>query len=152
MTHILKEHPKAKIGDTLQIVNDNLVLKSEVLFQDIKNIWNIKTLDISQNNHMNTLAPLSKINSLQNLNISNLPVNDLSHLRNLNKLEILKMNNTKVNDLSPLKYALNLKELYCKPNKFRKPEWHFTFEKIKKIRYFIYFDKSFRRSKRSYLF
>ncbi len=143
MTDILNMEPEANIGDTILIRNfdsfyssdsglvgdlsmldprnrvykprimDTLILKQASIFDHLKKITSLETLDLSDHLLMHDLSGLTKLTDLKSLNISNTQVSNLVPLRNLTKLEALNISNTKVTSLDPLRYALELKTLIC---------------------------------------
>ncbi len=77
----------------------------------LKTFFNTKSIDLSNNYMIGSLAPLSQLNALETVNVSNMLINDLTPLRNLNKLQVLNMSRTEVRQLDPLRFSFNLKEL-----------------------------------------
>ncbi|MBL6447289.1 leucine-rich repeat domain-containing protein [Fulvivirga sp. 29W222] len=83
-------------------------------FSDIKNISQISELDISGNQYITNIAPLSQLSSLTHLDLSGTNIYDLKPIRNLTKLEELNISNTPVDNLESLKYAGELRYLELK--------------------------------------
>ena len=78
---------------------------------DIKNISLISELDISGNQYITNIEPLSQLSNLTRLDISGTNISDLKPIRNLTRLEELNISNTQVSNLEPLKYAGALRYL-----------------------------------------
>lgn len=78
---------------------------------DIQNITAVNAIDLSNNQYLRDLEPLTQLVDLQILNLSNTHVADLSPLRNLTGLTELNISNTEVQDLAPLKYSDKLVKL-----------------------------------------
>lgn len=95
-----------------QWVVDSMELSLAVIDNRLKQIASTKVIDLSFNINIVDLEPLSQLNELEELNISNTPVNDLSPLRNLSKLKSLYLSSTLVRNLSPLQYCSNLQEIF----------------------------------------
>jgi len=89
----------------LNIVADSIQLA------DIKNIISIDALDLSKNQYIQTLEPLTQLVDLHTLNLSNTTISDLSPLRNLTELVELNLSNAKIEDISPLRYSDKLEKL-----------------------------------------
>ncbi|UII29153.1 leucine-rich repeat domain-containing protein [Fulvivirga maritima] len=78
---------------------------------DIKHITELDELDISGNNYITNIEPLSVLSNLKILDISNSNIEDLKPIRNLTNLEELNVSHTKITSLEALKYASSLKYL-----------------------------------------
>jgi len=78
---------------------------------DIRNIASIEGLDLTGNQYIQNIEPLTQLVSLQTLNLSNTGVTDLSPIRNLTELVELNLSNTKLQDIGPLKYSDKLVKL-----------------------------------------
>lgn len=87
------------------------IMADTVDVTDIQDIMSINSIDLSHNQYLRDLEPISQLSDLQILNLSYTPVEDLSPLRNLTGLTDLNISNTPVQDLTPLKYADNLVKL-----------------------------------------
>ena len=83
----------------------------EEVYRRLKDFSLTQAIDLSNDENMTTLEPLSELSDLTSLNISNTGIVDLTPLRNANKLKVLKANNTQINDLTPLKFDFMLEEL-----------------------------------------
>jgi len=93
------------------VFKGKLNLKDSVDLNDLKKIASITELDISQNEFIMNLDPLSQLADLSSLNISGTQVADLTPIRNLSELVKLNLSHTKINQLTALKYAIKLEEL-----------------------------------------
>lgn len=78
---------------------------------EIRTMTRTTTLDLSDNKYILNLDPLSELQDLQTLNLSNTNIRDLSPLRNLTNLRELILNDSEVADLTPLRYATKLERL-----------------------------------------
>ncbi|HEU5292539.1 MAG TPA: leucine-rich repeat domain-containing protein [Cyclobacteriaceae bacterium] len=93
------------------IFKKKLSLVDSASLTDIKRITSIDELNVSGNRYIRSLEPLSQLNNLRSINLSNTEVTDLSPIRNLTELTSLNVSNTNVRDLSPLKYSNKLENL-----------------------------------------
>lgn len=93
------------------IFQKKLNLQDSVQLADIKRITSMDELDLSNNNYIRSIDPLSQLLSLKTINLSNTNVNDLTPIRNLTELVSLNVRNTKIKDLSPLKYSNKIESL-----------------------------------------
>ena len=91
--------------------NDSTVALDESIFKHLENFLSKTELDVSLNPEIIDLAPLSKLRSLEELNISGTGVNDLSPIRTLTNLKSLKCEMTGINSLDPLIYCTNIEVL-----------------------------------------
>ncbi|TRX48595.1 leucine-rich repeat domain-containing protein [Fulvivirga sp. M361] len=92
----------------LNLISDSLTPSQ------INKVVGIASLDLSGNRYINSIAPLSELTDLKNLNLQGTNIKDLSPLRNLNHLTHLNASGTRVTLLEPLKYAGRLRELNLK--------------------------------------
>ena len=102
--------------DSIVIVNDSLLESTiacdmPVLYESLTDITKITDIDVSHNNNITTLEPLSELSELQNLDCSNTNVDDISPIRNLNKINTLAISNTQISNISDLRYTNNIKTL-----------------------------------------
>ena len=93
------------------IFQRKLNISDSVDLADIRNIASIESLDLSGNQYIQNIEPLTQLSSLQALNLSNTNVTDLSPIRNLTELVELNLANTKLQDISALKYSDKLVRL-----------------------------------------
>src|SRR5688572_7822443 len=93
------------------ILQRKLNITDSVDLADIKNIAAIESLDLSNNDFIQNIEPLSQLSGLQVLNLSNTNIEDISPIRNLTELVEVNLSNTKVQDLSALKYSDKLVRL-----------------------------------------
>lgn len=99
-------------------VLQNLNLANNYLINDIsviKNLENIKAIDLSQN-QVKYLNPLSELTNLTDLNLENNDITDISPLEDLVQLEKLKLDNNKITNIYPLVDLTNLNTLYISGN------------------------------------
>jgi len=84
--------------------------------EGIEAIINIKEIDVSDNDNINSLVPLSNLYNLEEINCGNTMVKSLVPLRNLTKLKKLDLHLTTIVDLRILKDLKNLQELDISEN------------------------------------
>lgn len=110
---------------TIDSFNDSLamiggrptaIMGSE-FYRYLGEIVNATSLDLSGSKTIATLDPLTKLSSLQEVNLAGCAVSDLTPLRNLNKLEKLDISNTLISSLDPLQFCLNINRLRMKGSK-----------------------------------
>lgn len=78
---------------------------------DIQSIMDVESIDLSQNQLIQNIEPLSELINLQVLNISHTSIADLSPLRNLTGLVELNASHTPVEDATALRYSDNMLRL-----------------------------------------
>lgn len=94
-----------------RIFTERLNIADSVTTDDLKDMTAIQHLDISQNEYIQTIEPLSRLVSLKLLNLSQTSITDLTPIRNLTELVELNVSESGVEDLSPLRYATTLQRL-----------------------------------------
>lgn len=77
----------------------------------IKNISSIESLDLSGNQYITDIEPLTQLSSLRILNLSRTNISDLAPIRNLTELIELDFSSTQLDDISALKYSDKLTRL-----------------------------------------
>ena len=82
----------------------------------IDNLINLKEIDCSDNDNINSLIPLSSLNNLEKINCGNTMIKSLVPLRNLEKLRNLDVHYTTIVDLRILKNLKNLTTLDVSQN------------------------------------
>ncbi len=92
---------------------DTVYMDTKTVYSKLSGILKQSKLDISDNEQIRKLDPVSELSELKELNCSNTLISSLFPIRNLNRLEILDFSDTPVDDLSPLNYSTTLKELNC---------------------------------------
>ena len=92
-------------------VYDTITYDGKEIYKQLTAFSSSKTIDISANESLMNLNPLTELNDLMEVNLSKTAINDLSPLRNLNKMQSLNCAETPVNSLDPLRFASNLREL-----------------------------------------
>lgn len=93
------------------IFSKQINLESEPSTEQLHEIINMKELDLSGNQYIQNLLPVSRLYNLQKLNISNTEINNLMALQGMFNLENLVLKHTFVDDLSPLQDMNSLREL-----------------------------------------
>ncbi len=93
------------------ILQRKLNITDSVDLTDLQNIASIEALDLSGNQFIQDIEPLTQLSGLQALNLSNSSITDISPIRNLTDLVDLNLSNTKLEDISALKYADKLVKL-----------------------------------------
>jgi hypothetical protein len=92
---------------------DSLYVNTGELYNKLSGLLKRTSVDISGNQQIKNLEPLSELSDLTDLNCSNTVVINLFPVRNLNRLEVLDVSNAPVDDLSALSYSTSLKSLDC---------------------------------------
>ena len=93
------------------IFSKQINLESEPSTEQLHEIINMNELDLSGNQYIQSLLPVSRLYNLQRLNISNTEINNLMALQGMFNLENLVLKHTFVEDLSPLQDMSSLREL-----------------------------------------
>lgn len=93
------------------VFKKKLNLRDSVTPADLQRLTGIDELDISNNEYIVTIEPLTQLVNLRTLNLSNTSTTDLTPIRNLTELVSLNISDTEVSDLTPLKYSLNITSL-----------------------------------------
>lgn len=86
-------------------------LSSEPSTEQLHEVINMTDLDLSGNEYMQNLVPVSRLTNLVNLNISNTEITRLDALYGMTNIENINISNTYINDLSPLSTMGSLKTL-----------------------------------------
>ena len=86
-------------------------LSGEPSTEQLHEVINMTDLDLSGNEYMQNLIPVSRLTNLVNLNISNTEITRLDPLFGMTNIEHLNLSNTYINDLSPLSTMGSLKTL-----------------------------------------
>lgn len=92
---------------------DTLFLNKAAVYAQLRELVNLRELDIADESALSDLSAIGKFTQLRNLNIAGTAIQDLGPLRNLTKLEFLDISRTGVNDLQPLRYAIGLREFFA---------------------------------------
>lgn len=77
----------------------------------LKRIVGTKSLDLSGNELLQDIGPLSEFKQLEYLDVSHTMITDISPLRNLSNLKTLRLNNTLVTHIDALKYNSGIQVL-----------------------------------------
>lgn len=86
-------------------VDDTVIVNPMPIYEALKLITKKSDVDVSNNQDITNINPLSELSDLRSLNCSNTNVSDIYPIRNHNKIKELNISNTKVTDISNLKYA-----------------------------------------------
>lgn len=78
---------------------------------DIQSVMDVESLDLSQNQTIQNIEPLTALINLQVLNISHTAIVDLSPLRNLTGLLEVNASYTNIEDATALRYSDNMTKL-----------------------------------------
>ncbi|MGM0582443.1 MAG: leucine-rich repeat domain-containing protein [Bacteroidota bacterium] len=89
----------------LQIEEDSVEINQ------LNEIASIDSLDLSNNDYIVSLAPLSFLVDLKYVNLSHTKIEDIAPLSSLTELKHLDISNTAIEDLSFLRYAENMEHL-----------------------------------------
>jgi len=107
------ELPEDRNFQTAAISYDTLLINTREVYNRLTGIRKLQILDISGNENILNLEPLSELTELKEVNCSNTIIRSVFPLRNLNKLQILDISNTPVIDISSLMYSRSITELNC---------------------------------------
>jgi len=92
----------ASYNDTVaMIAGQKTAIDPDAYYKGLMQIMGMKKVDLSGDVMISDLSPLSKMSSLQEVNLKGIPVSDLMPLRNLNHLEVLNISNTPVAAWNP---------------------------------------------------
>ncbi len=98
--------------DTLETtIRDSIPINTDLVFNILQKIIDIRSLDLSGNLNIRSLKPLRKLTNLESLDISNTLIDDLFPIRNLIRIELLAASGTAINDIEPLVYSTRLRNL-----------------------------------------
>ena len=100
--------------DSIVIADDSIgertiAYNMPVLYEKLTGITKITDVNISNNQEILSLDPVSELSDLKNLNCSNTKIEDISPIRNLNKINSLDISNTPITDISDLRYTNEIK-------------------------------------------
>lgn len=102
-------------ADTTIFVNDTVWLndtlqfaQKEQVFKALNKILEISDLNLSGNNNITDLEPISRLSNLRTLDVSNTQIQDIYPVRNLTKLHTLNCSYTNINSIDPLIYSMEL--------------------------------------------
>ncbi len=87
------------------IFREKLQVRDSASLSQIKSLAKVEELDLTNNQYITDLRPLSRISALKKLSIEKTRVTSIVPIRNLNKLEELNISHTGVADITALKYA-----------------------------------------------
>ncbi len=79
--------------------------------EELHEIINIQSLDLSNNHFLQNLQPVGRLSNLSYLSLSQTEIVDLSALLGLNELRELDLSKTRISDLTPLQSLLELEVL-----------------------------------------
>jgi Leucine-rich repeat (LRR) protein len=82
-----------------------------VSLSDIRQMSAITDIDLSNNQYIQNIEPLTRLTNLQKLNLSGTTITDLNPIRNLTELVEVDVSNSGVTDISMLKYASKITTL-----------------------------------------
>lgn len=100
------------IDDVISVwVDDTITADITPIYEALKQITKLSFVDVSNNDKITDLDPLSELTELRSLNCSNTKVSDLTPIRNLNNIKELNISATNVTDISNLKYANMIQDL-----------------------------------------
>lgn len=85
--------------------------EDSVGLSDIRRMSAITEIDLSNNQYIQNIEPLTRLTNLQRLNISGTSISDLAPIRNLTELTAIDASHTNVADISFLKYASKITHL-----------------------------------------
>ncbi len=94
-------------------VFDTIPVDMQVIYRHLRNFVSLKALDISGNQDLHNLKPVTELTELVAIDFSNTTISDLTPLRNLNKLESIHCSHSGITTLDPLRFASRIRELDC---------------------------------------
>lgn len=98
--------------DTLHFTNDSIKAYYDLQIENALNkIINTKELNISGRLDIFHLNPVSKLSSLQSLNLKGTLIDDLYPIRNLIDLQDLNVSHSQIKDIDALVYSMSLRNL-----------------------------------------
>jgi len=124
---------EALSADWKKILSKKAGVSVPIDYNKIKLVLRTTELDISNNETIKDLTPLTKLGRLKRLDCSNTKVNDLYPIRNLNKLEVLNCSNTEIKSIASLQYAANMHDLFLDNTKINNIDVVENFSKLKKL-------------------
>lgn len=92
---------------------DTIHCNPKEIDKKIRGFLNLQNIDISGNQNITHINPLSEMAALKWINCSNTLILDLTPLRNLNNLQKLDFSHTPIDDISPLYFAREIIDLNC---------------------------------------
>ena len=92
MADVIETVDTVRINDSVIINEDTLKISGSQLYADLRSLLESSSLNISGNQSIRDISPLSRFTKLKSLNLSNTLVDDLFPIRNLTNLENLKRN------------------------------------------------------------
>ena len=90
---------------------DTISVNTSTLYKILKTLRRVPAINISDNLIITNIEPLSELNELGEVDISNTLISDLGPIRNLKNLRVLNCSGSAVTDLSPIKYLGSLSDL-----------------------------------------
>lgn len=93
------------------IFSKQMNLKTEPTTEQLHQIINMKELDLSGNEYIQNLLPVSRLTNLEKLDISSTEIGTLLALQGMFNLQTLTLKHTFVDDLTPLQDMHGLREL-----------------------------------------
>lgn len=108
------------INDTIyQWINDTIITDLTPIYETLRQLTRLTEVNVSGNESITDLSPLSELSDLRILNCSNTNVSDINPIRNLNGIKELDISNTKITDISNLKYANIVQTFKADGNKIK---------------------------------
>ena len=101
------------------VFSKQIQVDSEPTTEQLHQIINMQELDLSGNNYMQNLVPVSRLINLKSLNIAYTEIGFLQPIQGLAYLESLNISHTYINDLTPLREMGSLKYLNIKNTPIR---------------------------------
>lgn len=104
-------------GVVSRLVEDTVKTSLSPVYDALQQISKITEINVSGDENITTLEPLSELSELRSLNCSGTKVSDINPIRNLNKIKELDISNTEITDISNLKYANVVQDFKADNNK-----------------------------------
>ena len=93
------------------VFSKQIQLDDQPTTEQLHEVINMTNLNLSGNEYMQNLIPVSRLTNLVNLDISNTEITHLEPLQGMTHLENLNLENTHISDLAPLAGMTQLKSL-----------------------------------------
>ncbi len=96
------------VNDTIWINDSSQLEQKKEVFKALNQILEISDLNLSGNNDVDNLEPISRLSNLRTLDVSFTQIQDIYPVRNLTKLHTLNCSNSFITSVDPLIYSMEL--------------------------------------------
>jgi len=122
------------VYDSMEVTfSTSTIFNTGLLDRQIKKILQIDSINISGNNEVTSLQPLSRLTRLTRINCSNTPVKTLMPLRNITRLRQLDCSNCPLESVEPLRYLTDLEDLILSGTKVNELSTVSNFTDLKRL-------------------